>query len=254
MTYPSFDLSGKIALITGAGRGIGRDCALALAQAGADIAVTSRSEAELHEVAEEARKLGRRADVFPADISNVASIRAMVAAVEERFGRVDILLNNAGHNISQTVLDVTEEAWDQVMNINLKGAFFTAQAAARGMVERKSGKIITTASTFAVVGMPTRSVYCATKGGVLQFTRAMAIEFAPLNVQVNAVGPTATWTVMNEPLFSDPAWREWCLAKIPAGRFAMPADVAGAIVFLASPAADMITGQLLLIDGGWTAQ
>lgn len=254
MTYPGFDLSGKVALITGAGRGIGRDCALALAQAGADIAVTSRSEHELREVAEEARKLGRQAEVFPADLLRLDNVREMVGRVEGRFGRIDILLNNAGHNISQSVLDVTEDAWDHIMAINLKAPFFLAQAVARGMVERKSGKIITTASTFAVVGMPSRSVYCASKGGVLQLTRTMALEFAPLNVQVNAVGPTATWTVMNEPLFADPEWRKMVLAKIPAGRFATPADVAGAVVFLTSPAADMITGQLLLIDGGWTVQ
>ncbi|MCC7105517.1 MAG: SDR family oxidoreductase, partial [Chloroflexi bacterium] len=170
MSFPGFDLSGKIALVTGAGRGIGRDCALGLARAGADLAVTSRTVSELESLAEEARKLGVRAEVFPADIRSVANIRAMVASVEERYGRIDILLNNAGHNVSQAVLDVTEEAWEQMVDVNLKGAYFMAQAVARGMVERRSGRIISTGSTFSVVGMPTRSVYCATKGGVLQFT------------------------------------------------------------------------------------
>ena len=254
MTFPGFDLTGKIALVTGAGRGIGRDAALGLAQAGADVAVTSRSEHELQSLAEEIRGLGRQAEVFPADLRRVADIRAMVQRVEERFGRIDILLNNAGTNVNQSVLEVTEEAWDLMMDTNLKGAFFCAQAVARGMVERRAGKIINMASTFAVVGMAVRVPYCATKGGVLQMTRSMALELAPRNVQVNAVGPTATSTVMNQDLFANESWREMVLGKIPAGRFCTPADVVGAIVYLASPAADMVTGQILIVDGGWTAQ
>jgi NAD(P)-dependent dehydrogenase (short-subunit alcohol dehydrogenase family) len=254
MAFPGFDLSGKIALVTGAGRGIGREAALGLAQAGADLAVTSRSEPELRSLAEEVRALGRLAEVFPADLRRVPEIREMVGRVEAHFGRIDILLNNAGTNVNQTVLEVTEEAWDVMMDTNLKGAFFCAQAVARGMVERQAGKIINMASTFAVVGMPVRVPYCATKGGVLQMTRAMAVELAAENVQINAVGPTATWTVMNQELFEQEAWRQMVLAKIPAGRFATPADVVGAVVYLASPAADMVTGQILLVDGGWTAQ
>lgn len=254
MTLPGFDLTGKVALVTGAGRGIGRDSALGLAQAGADLALTSRSEQELESLAEEARRLGRQAETFPADIKSVVEIRAMVRRVEERFGRIDILLNNAGTNVNQRVPDVTEEAWDLMIDTNLKGAFFCAQAAARGMVERGAGKIITMASTFSVVGMPERVPYCASKGGVLQMTRAMAVELAASNVQVNAVGPTATWTVMNQELFENETWRAMVLAKIPAGRFATPADVAGAVIFLASPASDMITGQIIIVDGGWTAQ
>jgi NAD(P)-dependent dehydrogenase (short-subunit alcohol dehydrogenase family) len=254
MSFPGFDLSGKVALVTGAGRGIGRDSALGLAQAGADLGLTSRSPQELESLAEEVRCLGRQADVFPADIRSVPDIQRMVREVEGRLGRIDILLNNAGTNLNQTVLEVTEEAWDLMMDTNLKGAFFCAQAVARGMVDRGGGKIITMASTFAVVGMPERVPYCATKGGALQMTRAMAVELAARNVQVNAVGPTATWTVMNQQLFEDESWREMVLAKIPAGRFCTPADVVGAVVFLASPASDMITGQIILVDGGWTAQ
>jgi NAD(P)-dependent dehydrogenase (short-subunit alcohol dehydrogenase family) len=254
MTFPGFDLSGKVALVTGAGRGIGRDSALGLAQAGTDLALTARSKDELQSLADEVGSLGRRAEVFPADLRDVAEIRSMVQRVEERFGRIDVLLNNAGTNVNQAVLDVTEDAWDLMIDTNLKGAFFCAQAVARGMVERRAGKIITMASTFAVVGMPARVPYCASKGGVLQMTRAVAVELASHNVQVNAVGPTATWTVMNQELFEDEGWREMVLAKIPAGRFCTPADVAGAVVFLASPASDMVTGQILLVDGGWTAQ
>jgi 2-deoxy-D-gluconate 3-dehydrogenase len=254
MAFPGFDLTDKIALVTGAGRGIGRDAALGLAQAGAHLAVTSRSEHELRSLADEVRAIGPRAEAFPADLQRVSDIRAMVRRVEEAFGRIDILLNNAGTNVNQTVLDVTEEAWDLMMDINLKAAFFCAQAVAHGMVARRAGKIINMASTFAVVGMPVRVPYCASKGGVLQMTRAMALELAAENVQVNAVGPTATETVMNRELFANEDWRRMVLAKIPAGRFCTPADVVGAVVYLASPAADMVTGQILLVDGGWTAQ
>ena len=249
-----FDLSGKTALVTGAGRGIGRECALALARAGADLAVSSRTASELESLADEARALGRQAEVFLADARSVPEIQAMVNRVLERFGRLDVLLNNAGTNVNQSVLEVTEEAWDLMMDVNLKAAFFCAQAAARAMVAQGGGKIVNMGSTFSVVGMAGRVPYCASKGGVMQLTRAMAVELASRNVQVNAVGPTATETVMNRELFARPEWREMVLAKIPAGRFARPEDVAGAVVYLASSAADMVTGQIILIDGGWTAQ
>jgi 2-deoxy-D-gluconate 3-dehydrogenase len=249
-----FDLSGKLALVTGAGRGIGRECALALARAGADLAVSSRTSAELESLAAEARALGRRAEVFLADARDVQQLQSMVERVLARFGRIDVLLNNAGTNVNQSVLEVTEDAWDLMMDVNLKAAFFCAQAAARAMVAQGGGKIVNMGSTFSVVGMAGRVPYCASKGGLMQLTRAMAVELAPRNVQVNAVGPTATETVMNRELFAQPDWREMVLGRIPAGRFARPEDVVGAVVYLASAAADMVTGQIILIDGGWTAQ
>jgi NAD(P)-dependent dehydrogenase (short-subunit alcohol dehydrogenase family) len=247
-----FDLSGRIAFVTGAGRGLGEASAIALGRAGADVAVASRSVDELEAVAAQIGQLGRRSTVHPIDIRDVASIQATVAEVEATHGRIDILVNNAGTNVQQPVLDVTEEAWDLVMGTNLKGAFFCAQAVGRGMVERGVGKIINMASTFAQLGFPGRATYAASKGGVVQFTRVMALEWAKHGVNVNAIGPTATRTRMNESLFAQDDYRANVVSRIPAGRFAEPADVAGAVLFLASGASDMVNGHLLLVDGGWS--
>ena len=247
-----FDLSGKVALVTGAGRGLGRESAVALAEHGASVAVASRSTDELESVAEDVRGHGREASVHPLDIRSVPDIRRMVDEVIERHGRIDILVNNAGTNVQQDVLDVTEEAWDLVMSTNLKGAFFCAQTVGRHMVERGSGKIINMASTFANLGFFGRASYSASKGGVAQFTRVMAIEWSSKGVNVNAIGPTATLTKMNEQLFSDETYRQKVISRIPAGRYAEPADVAGAVVYLASPASDMVHGHLLLVDGAWS--
>ena len=213
-----FDLSGKVAFVTGAGRGLGRASALLLARFGADIAVASRSTTELESLADEVRALGRDASVHQLDIRSVEAIRATVAAVIERHGRIDILVNNAGTNVQQEVLDVTEADWDLVHDTNLKGAFFCAQAVGRHMLERGSGKIINMCSTFANLGFYGRASYAASKGGLAQVTRVMAIEWSSKGVNVNAVGPTATLTKMNEKLFEDAACRERVMSRIPAGR------------------------------------
>lgn len=248
-----FDLSEKVALVTGAGRGIGKACALALAEAGATVAVSARSGQEITDLAEDVTKAGGKATVHTADISDVADIRRLVAEVTDRHGRIDVLVNNAGTNVQQDVLDVTEEVWDLVMDTNLKGTFFCAQAVGRQMVEQGSGKIINMASTFAALGFYGRGVYAASKGGVAQLTKVMALEWAPRGVNVNAVGPTATLTRMNEELLSRPEYRDLVLSRIPAGRWCEPEDVAGAVLFLASGASDMVNGHLLLVDGGWSA-
>lgn len=248
-----FDLSGRVALVTGAGRGLGRAIALGLAQAGADVASAARSTLEISAVRDEIQRIGRAASDHVVDMRDRADVERMVSAVLDRHGQIDILVNNAGTKVPTLALDVTEEEWDLVIDTNLKGAFFCAQAVGRHMVKRGSGKIINVGSTYSVVGASGRATYAATKGGLLQLTRVMAIEWASSGVNVNAIGPTSTPTAMNEALFGDPAWSEAALAQIPAARFCEPDDVVGPVIFLASTASDMVNGHLLLIDGGFTA-
>lgn len=248
-----FDLTGRVALVTGAGRGLGRTSSLALAGAGATVATAARSHDQIEAVAEEVRAIGSDASAHVVDVRSVPDIARMVEDVVKRHGRIDILVNNAGAKEPQLVLDVTEDAWDEIIGTNLKGAFFCAQAVARIMVANGSGKIINMASTYAVIGAPGRATYAASKGGLLQLTRVMAIELAAKGVNVNAIGPTATKTPMNEPLFAQQEWRQEALARIPAGRYCEPEDIAGAVIYLASRASDMVHGHLLLVDGALTA-
>jgi 2-deoxy-D-gluconate 3-dehydrogenase len=244
-----------LALVTGAGTGLGRAFALALAANGADVALTELpgKESAADEVAGLIRATGRRAYTSVLDVTEVAQIESTVKAVEADFGPIDVLVNNAGINIPQPCLEVTEEAWDKVLDINLKGVFFTAQRVGRRMAQRRRGKIINIASQNGMVGYFKRAAYCASKGGVINLTRLLAIELAPYNIQVNAVAPTFVMTPMTEKMFSEEEFRTDVLNRIPLGRIAIPEEVAGAVVFLASPAADMITGHTMLVDGGWTA-
>ena len=248
-----FDFSGKIALVTGAGRGIGYHTALALAGYGADVAVCSRSVPELEGVARQIEGMGRQAMIRCADITRVDDIRSMVEAVCETFGRIDILVNNAGVNRPQDAVEVTEENWDLIMNTNLKGLFFCAQAVGRVMIAQKGGKIINISSDAGTVGLARRAAYCASKGGVNLLTKVLAIEWAGHNVYVNAVSPAFIETPLTEPMFRDPGFREYVLGNTPLGRVGKPQDVTGAVVFLASRASDYMTGHVMLVDGGWTA-
>jgi NAD(P)-dependent dehydrogenase (short-subunit alcohol dehydrogenase family) len=244
-----FDLRGKVALIVGGGRGLGRESALALADAGATVAVAARSGDEVESLVSEIEG----ATAHSVDVRQIADIHRCVDHVHETHGQIDILVNCAGTNIQQSVLDVTEQAWDDVMSTNLKGSFFCAQAVARHMLPRGSGKIINMASTFASLGFYGRAVYAASKGGMMQYTKVMALEWAERGINVNAIGPTAVRTQMNAELFKDEAYRNKVLSRIPAGRWCEPEDVVGAVVYLASPASDMVNGHLLLVDGGWSA-
>lgn len=253
MQFPKFDLAGKVAVVVGASRGIGRILALGLADAGADLVVCSRTKSELESLAEEIRSMGRKALARPTDITVLTEIEALAKTARDAFGKVDILVNNSGTNVHESALEVTEEHWDRIINTNLKGLFFCCQIIGRTMVEQKRGKIVNIGSTFGLVGNEKRSVYCASKGGVSQLTKVLAIEWAPHNVNVNAIAPTATRTPMNEKLFSDSEWRKEVLRKIPAGRFCRPEDLVGAVVYLSSEASDMVTGITLPVDGGWTA-
>ncbi|MFN2466187.1 MAG: SDR family NAD(P)-dependent oxidoreductase [Candidatus Dormibacteria bacterium] len=255
-TLPSMRVDGQVAVVTGAGSGLGRAFALALAEAGADVVITELPgrEKSAQEVAGLVAERGRRQVTLPLDVTSVDSIEHMIEAAERDFGPVDIIVNNAGINITQPTLEVTEEAWDRVLDTNLKGVFFCAQRAARRMARRGHGKIINIASQNGLVGYQKRAAYCSAKGGVVNLTRLLAVELAPRNIQVNCVAPTFVFTALTEPMFEDQDFKQDVLSKIPLGRIATPEEVVGAVVFLASPAADMITGHTMLVDGGWTAQ
>ena len=246
-------LDGQVALVTGASRGLGRHMALALAEAGADVAVAARDEVALEQVVREVEGLGRRGVALAADLSRAAEGARVVAGVVERFGRLDVLVNNAGTNVPAPALEVTEEQWDLIMDLDLKGAFFMAQAAGGRMIEQgEGGRIVNIASQMAEVGWHGRAVYCAAKGGLTQLTKVLALEWAPHGVRVNAVGPTFVDTPMTRPMFEDPEFSAAVLRKTPIGRLGRMEEVAAAVVFLASPGADLVTGHHLLVDGGWT--
>lgn len=248
-----FDLSGKVAIVTGAGRGIGYHIALALAKYGADIVVCSRTISELEKVSIEIEKLGKQAMIQSLDITNIKSIPAMVDKTMKAFGHIDILVNNAGVNRPQWALDVTEENWDLVMNTNLKALFFCAQTVGRVMIKQKKGKIINISSDAGSVGLLRRAAYCASKGGVNLLTKVLALEWAQYNINVNAIAPAFIKTPLTEPMFEEKGFREYVLGNTPLGRVGEPKDVSGALVFLASEASNYMTGSVMLIDGGWTA-
>ncbi|MDR7470915.1 MAG: glucose 1-dehydrogenase [Armatimonadota bacterium] len=248
-----FSLEGKRALVTGGSRGLGEAIAVGLAEAGAHVAVAGRSRPELERVARRIQELGQKAVVVQADVTRVQDVQRMVAEVEERLGPVQILVNNAGVNLPRPALEVTEEEWDLVLDTNLKGVFFTAQAAGRRMVERRYGRIVNMASQMGLVGFYFRAAYCASKAGVVNLTRVLAVEWAPYGVTVNAVAPTFVETPMTRGMLEDAWFREEVLRRIPMGRLADSQDVVGAVLYLASDAAAMVTGHTLLVDGGWVA-
>jgi NAD(P)-dependent dehydrogenase (short-subunit alcohol dehydrogenase family) len=237
--------------VTGAGRGIGRGCAIALAEAGAAVMLMARSRSELEETACELRAMGRNVQSIVCDVTDSRQVKEAVDFLEQ----IDILVNNAGTNVPEPFLEVSEENLDRVLAVNVKGVFLVAQAAARRMVERgEGGSIINISSQMGHVGAPRRTVYCATKHAVEGLTKAMAVELAPHNVRVDSVAPTFVETPMTKPFLEDKTFREDTLSRIPLGRLGQVEDVTGAVVFLASPAAGLITGASLLVDGGWTAQ
>ena len=239
------------ALVTGAGRGIGAVCARALADAGADVALLARSEAELEAVAGKVREAGRQAWTLPCDVTDPGQVASVVAALE----RVDVVVNNAGTDRPTPFLDVTPELLDDVLAVNVKGSFFVAQAAARRMVEAgRGGSIVNISSQLGLVGSAYETAYCAAKFGVEGLTRAMAVELAPEGIRVNSVAPTVVETPRTAEALRDEDLRSMIVGRIPLGRLATEQDVAAAVVFLASPAAAMVTGTTLPVDGGWVAQ
>jgi NAD(P)-dependent dehydrogenase (short-subunit alcohol dehydrogenase family) len=248
-----FDLSGKVALVTGGARGLGREYALTLAKYGADIIVCDILP-EVENIKPEIERLGRQALTRRTDICKIPQIQALVDESVNVFGHIDILINNAGINIPQWAVDVTEEAWDHVIDLNLKGLFFCCQAVGKVMIRQKKGKIINVSSTMGSVGMTRRAAYSSSKAGVNLLTKVLAIEWAPHHINVNAIAPTFVETPLTKPMFEESGFRDFVLGNIPMGRILKPKDIFGAIIYLASEASDMVTGHVLLIDGGWTCQ
>ena len=241
---------GKVALVTGAGRGIGRACAAAFAAAGAEVVAVSRTKTELDSLVDEIDRAGGAARAMVCDVTSRDEVAGVFAELQD----VDVLVNNAGSNRPQPFLEVEEDVLDWMVELNLKAAFRVAQGAARIMVGNGGGAIVNMSSTMGHVGAPIRTVYCATKHAIEGLTKAMAVELAPHRVRVNAVGPTFITTPLSRPMLADPDFHADVLARIPLGQVGEVDDVVGAVLFLASPAASMITGSSLLVDGGWTAQ
>jgi len=245
-----FDLSGRTALVTGTSRGLGQYLARALARAGADIAMTSRNEASLAPFEQEIQALGRRTCAVSLDVRDVPSIGAVVASVESQLGPIDILVNNAGCNIRKPALDVTLEDWNTILDTNLRGSFFVAQAVAAGMVKRGYGRIINIGSVTAVAGYAGLAPYGASRGGIRQLTMSLADDWGRFGVTVNCLAPGWFKTAQNRVLYENEAWVEYLRDRIPLKRPGSPDDLDGAVVFLASEASRYVTGQTLLVDGG----
>ncbi|SPF40247.1 2-dehydro-3-deoxy-D-gluconate 5-dehydrogenase [Candidatus Sulfopaludibacter sp. SbA4] len=253
--FPHFDLTGQVALVTASARGLGRAISLALAHAGADIALGLRDRNAHGGLPREIEALGRSVLPLQMDVTDLDQIFAAVDGAVHEFGRLDILVNNAGIAPGNPAEDVREQDFDLTLAVNLKGTFFTSQAAGRVMIRQNRGRIINMSSQAGFAALPTESVYCMTKAGIAHLTKCLAVEWGKYNITVNAVAPTFIETPGTEECLGDPAFRADVIERIAAlHRIGQPMDVAGAVVFLASPAASLITGQTLLIDGGWTAR
>jgi NAD(P)-dependent dehydrogenase (short-subunit alcohol dehydrogenase family) len=255
MDFPSFDLTGQVALVTGAARGLGRAISLALAHAGADVALGLRDINAHGGLPAEIEAMGRRALPLQMDVQHLDQVFTAVDKTVQHFGHLDILINNAGIAPENPAENVREEDFDLTLAVNLKGTFFTSQAAGRIMIRQKRGRIINIGSQAGVVALPTESIYCMTKAAIAHLTKCLAVEWGKYNITVNAVAPTFIRTPGTESYLADAQARADVVERIAAlHRIGEPMDVAGAVVFLASSAASLITGDTILIDGGWTAR
>ena len=253
MALAHFDLSGKVALVTGGTRGLGEVAALALAKAGADIAVCGRNKDDLKRVSSAVTKTGKSAEGVYLDVTSAESVRDGVERILQHFGKIDILVNNAGVNHRVPVLEYDEDAWDMVINTNLRGYFLVAKAVVPQMIEHGYGKVINMSSILGTVALPNQLAYAASKGGVDQMTKVMAVEWAKQGVRVNAIGPTYFETDLVVQIRNDPERYNFINARTPMGRWGYLNELEGIVIFLAAPASDFITGQTIYIDGGWTS-
>lgn len=247
-----FDLASQVALVTGGSRGLGRAMAAALAQAGASLALCARTQGDLERARDELRAGGARVETFPMDVLDPASVQAAVDAALGAFGRIDILVNDAGVNVRKPVLELSPEEWDRVIDTNLRGYFLVTRAVVPQMIARGRGKVINVSSILGAVGLPNQLAYASSKGGVVQMTKVMALEWARQGVAVNAIAPTYFETPLTEPLRQDPERNRFIVERTPMGRWGRPEELAGTVVYLASRASDFVTGQTIYVDGGWT--
>ena len=249
-----FDLAGYVAFVTGASRGLGKEMALALAEAGADLVIGARTEADIRAAAEEVAATGRNVMPCVLDVADRRSVEADVAGAMERFGRIDILVNNAGINIRAPLAEIRDEDFQKIQQVNVSGVLHCCRAIAPHMVRAGYGRIINIGSTLSLTGLPDRVSYTASKGAVLQMTRTLALELARTGVTVNVICPGPFATEINRPLLADPEAAGAVLGRVPMGRWGELHEIRAAAVFLASPAASYVTGAILSVDGGWTAQ
>ena len=247
------DLKNKIAIVTGSRRGIGKAIVLALAKAGAHVVVSDINLDDCNKVVEEIKAIGKEGLAVKADISNPEEVKEMVKSTVKRFGKIDILVNNAGIYMQKSLTDATEQDFDRILDINLKGVFLCSKAVVPEMIKQGKGKIINITSIAGQVGFANSSAYCASKGAIINITRELALELAQYKINVNAIGPGVIETPMTKDLLEDKATKETLLANIPLSRIGKPEDIANAALFLASDNSDYITGITLFVDGGWLA-
>lgn len=248
-----FDVTGKIVLITGAGSGLGEGYALAFGESGATVICAGRNKSRLDKTVELIQTAGGKAAAYTVDVTDVASIQSLAAQIEQDYGCIDVLINNAGYEHIQPFTEVTPEIYDDIMNVNLKGAFFMAQEAAKVMKRHGGGKIINIGSLGSYIGLAESSVYCSTKGGIIQLSKTMALELGEFNIQVNCLAPGYFITPMTQPFYDDPKHRAWIESRIPLHQWGTTLDLAGPALFLASAASDYVTGETIKVDGGWLA-